>query len=148
MTHLFFYKSANLSNDKFGLCIISKNMNKIQFPQSCAYCKYFRSHTEPHSENLNKGFDAALIVKLKNTHIRTVIKRRTYGPNQANLRQVKQHFHLRQIRCPAYKLPMKLASIIGSAKNSVGLAKLASLSNLLSGKCLCTIDISESYVSL
>ena len=33
---------------------------------------------------------------------------------------------------------------IGSAKNSDGLANLASLSDLLSGKCLCTITIDIS----
>ena len=31
-------------------------------------CKYIQSLTEPCSENLNEGCDAALIVKLKNTH--------------------------------------------------------------------------------
>ena len=35
---------------------------------------------------------------------------------------------------------------IGSTKNSAGLAKLASLPDLLSGKYLCTIDIFENQV--
>ena len=40
-------------------------------------CKYFRSHTEPRSENLNKGCDAALNVKLI-TGLHALANRRCY----------------------------------------------------------------------
>ena len=44
MNYLSFHKSTDLSNDKFGHCI-SQNMNKIHFPQSCAYVNlYVQSH--------------------------------------------------------------------------------------------------------
>ena len=61
---LFFHKPIN--NLGYSVTKTWNNISAILF-----LIQLFRSHTQPYSKNQNKGWDAALMMKMENTHFST-----------------------------------------------------------------------------